>query len=108
MFFALGIAALCAYLYFTQTARIAKETAAKETAEAQAAEQQAAQAQAAARPAEAAARATAGAARPGTALSSPAAAGAARSTPPVGATPAPKANDWMWQKATPEPHTRKR
>lgn len=93
MLFLLGIVALCAYLYITQTAQIAKETAAKQAAAAEAAEQTAA-----------------AAARQSTAPASPAPAPVHVATPPAitGGRPTPIPGDWMWQKATPEPKPRKR
>lgn len=95
MLLLLGIVALCAYLYLTQTAQSAKEAAAKEQATAEAAEKAAV---AAARPS-----ATPAPAR-GSALTS------GNFAPPAanGSTPAPKPGDWMWQKATPDPKQRKR
>ena len=93
MLFLLGIVALCAYLYFTQTAQIARDAAAKEEAAAEAAE-----------------KATAVASRqtPPPATPAPAPAQAARLPATASVTPASKQGDWMWQKATPDPKKTKR
>ena len=101
MLLLLGVVALCAYLYLTQTAQSAKEAAAKEQATAEAAEKAAV---AAARPS-----ATPAPARGSALTSGNFAPPASNSTPPAanGSTPVPKPGDWKWQKSALDPKQRK-
>lgn len=93
MLLLLGVVALCAYLYITQTAQTAKEAAAKEQATAEAAEKTAAVA-----------------ARQSTASATPIPASSKIPSTPAanGSTPAPKPAGWIWEKGTLDPKERKR